>query len=286
MNISKLIFATAFSLTLIGTSFLPNYYVSAELQSSSSTHKSIRPQTEVFQDVAAYGAKKSMTSNTTDIFTPKANASFPSPKVIFPPYAELVKYFKDKAVATTAFISNGSLGNTIDINAAPADGFTYLVFQTKLNGTDHVFLTKYKAPTTSHRISFSKPVELTPVHHGIISHLQIAAEKNRAFVVWQDYNSTTGLNSIFVSSSLESGKIFRTFRGSGINTDAKDPLVTPNGLMAWKEECRPPDVDVFATGTNRSSSAITTETTVSGNQTVGNASSGDKIYCVMAWPIW
>ncbi len=304
MNIGRLIFAVAFSLTLIGTSFLPYYYVSAELQSSSSfslsssAATSISNQTEVFQNIAAFESKKSMAPNTADIFSPNGNPSLPSPpKVVFPTYAELVKYFKDKAVTTPAFISNGSLGNTIDIQAAPTDRITYLVFQTKLNGTDHVFLTIIKEPTTSHRISFSKPVELTPIHHGIISHLQIAAEKNNVFVAWQDYNSTTGLNSIFVSSSLESGKIFRTYRASGINTDAIEPLVKPNGLMAWKEECPtpppcttncPPQLDRhnLYSSLNSASSAITTETTIGSNQTGSNATSGNKFYCPIFWFAW
>ena len=49
--------------------------------------------------------------------------------------------------------------------------------------------------------SYSNPVESTPALHGNISHLQIVAYVDKAYVVWQDYNSTTDLSSIFVSQA-------------------------------------------------------------------------------------
>jgi hypothetical protein len=67
-----------------------------------------------------------------------------------------------------------------------------------------------------------------------ISHLQIAATKDSAFAVWQDQNVTSGLNSIFVSSTMEAGKIFRTFKASFNDTDAFDPVISSNGLIMWK----------------------------------------------------
>jgi hypothetical protein len=236
MKIRGIILATTFLLMLI-VATVSQHYVFAE----SSLLTTISVNTETGASTNITGATENMTQETPTEYHARGNASIPPPQVIFPSQEEIENYFLDKNVTAPTFIGNSSLGNTTNIQKASSNGITYVVFQTKLNGTDHVFLTMIRDPEITRGAAFSEPVELTPAHHGNISHLQIAADIDNAFAVWQDYNSTTGLSSIFVSSSMDSGEIFRTYRASENNTDAFDPSVAPNGVVVWKEPCPPPD---------------------------------------------
>jgi len=192
----------------------------------------------------------SLTTESPSEYYPRGNASLPPPQVIFPTQEEIENYFLGMNVTAPTLISNSSMGNTTNIQQASSNGnssmgnttnisnaTTFVVFQTNLNGTDHIFLSMIGDPEITRGASYSNPVELTPPLHGNISHLQIAADVDKAFVVWQDYNSTTDLNSIFVSSSMDSGKTFRTYRASENSTDAIDPSIAPNGIIVWKEPC-------------------------------------------------
>ncbi len=192
----------------------------------------------------------SLNTESPSEYYPRGNASLPPPQVLFPTQEEIENYFLGMNVTAPTFISNSSMGNTTNIQQASSNGnssmrnstnvsnaTTFVVFQTNLNGTDHVFLSMIGDPEITRGASYSNPVELTPALHGNISHLQIAADVDKAYVVWQDYNSTTDLSSIFVSSSMDSGKTFRTYRASENNTDAVDPSIAATGVIAWKEPC-------------------------------------------------
>jgi hypothetical protein len=170
-------------------------------------------------------------------YYPRGNASLAPPNVIFPTAEEIENYFLDKNVTAPTFIGNSSMGNVTNIQQASSNGTTYVVFQTEVNDTDRVFLTIIGDAKNSRGASFSPPVELTPATHGNISNLQIATDQNNTFAVWQNYNSTTGLNSIFVSSSMDSGRTFRTFQATENNVDAIDPLITAIGVITFKVLC-------------------------------------------------
>lgn len=236
--IKEIILTTTFTLMLIVAVAPHQYFVFVE--SSLLTTTSENNETGASPNIT--GTMNNMTQETPGVYhpSPRGNASLPPPQVIFPTQEELEDYLGGTNVTAPTFIVNNSMGNVTDIQEAPSDRFSYVVFQTKLNGTDHIFLTMIQDPEVVVGASFSMPVELTPVHHGNISHLQIAADIDKAFVVWQDYNSATGLSSIFVSSSMESGKVFRTYRASENNTNAVDPSIALNGLIGWKEECPEP----------------------------------------------
>jgi hypothetical protein len=234
MKTREIILATTFVLILIVATSSQNS-VFAE---SSLLLTTISLETETgASPTNMTGTMGNMTSQAPTEYYPRGNASLPPPQVIFPTQEEIENYFLDKNVTAPTFIGNSSMGNVTNIQEASSNVTTYVVFQTTLNGTDHVFLTMVGDPQTTRGASFSNPVELTPAHHGNISHLQIAADINNTFAVWQDYNSTTGLNSIFVSSSMDSGKTFRTFRASDINTDAFDPSIATSGVISWKQLC-------------------------------------------------
>jgi hypothetical protein len=177
-----------------------------------------------------------------------ANYSAPRPVVIFPTYEQLVDYLASLggkgAAKIYTFLANSSLGDTIDIQAAQTKDSTYVVWQGRTNSTsDHVYLSL----TRGEGRNFTEPIELTLSNTGNISNLQIVASphsfiplQESVYVVWQAYNTSSGVNSIYVSTSMDSGKEFKSYQASNNTSDARDPVVTPNGLIFWEQECTPP----------------------------------------------
>lgn len=274
MNTKGLIPAATFSLLLVLIALEYCYYpVWAE--PSSTTITSTVNETRVNTKIDANATLKNKTQENSNEYYPLGKSNLSSPVVMFQTEKELEDYFLHQNVTAPTFISNSTMGNVTNIQAAPSDGITYAVFQTRLNGTDHVFLTMVRDATATRGFSFSKPVELTPAQHkltaarhSIISHLQITAVKNKAFAVWQDHNSTTGLNSIFVSSSMDSGKVFHTYQASAKNADAFDPVLASNGVLFWKQPFPPSGAAVGASATNTKGN--TTYATANTNVTKGD----------------
>jgi hypothetical protein len=227
MTFGAIFLATTFSFTLILATLSEGYVFAQPNEMESSSNMTT-------------GAMQNAAQEAPDGYHPRGNASLPPPEVIFPTPLELDNYFRDKNATAPTFISNGTLGNTTDIQQASSNGTTYVVFQTKLNGTDHVYLTIIRDAGITPGASFSEPVELTPAQHGDISHLQIAADLDKAYTVWQDYNSTNGLSNIFVSSSMDSGNMFRTYRANNNNVSSFDPSISPNGVVTWRAPCPTP----------------------------------------------
>jgi hypothetical protein len=233
MKTREIIFATMFVLMLVvATSSQRSVFAESSLL---LTPISLESETGA-SPTNATGTMGNITSQASEYY-PRGNASLQPPQVIFPTQEEIENYFLDKNVTAPTFIGNSSLGNVTNIQETSSNGTTYVVFQTKLNDTDRVFLAMVGGSESTRGASYSNPVELTPAQQGNISHLQIAADINGTFVVWQHYNSTTGLNSIFVSSSMDSGKTFRTFRASDININAFDPTIVGDGIISWKQLC-------------------------------------------------
>jgi hypothetical protein len=173
----------------------------------------------------------------------KQSPSIPPPKVVFPSEEELGSYFQNMSIKSPRTnISDTSMGNVTNIQPARFDMNTYVAFQTKLNSSDHIFLSELQDKNLNGSFVYSNPIELTPTHHGMLSHLQIGAYNNKIIVAWQDYNSTSNLNSIYVSSSMESGKEFRTYQASANNTNAIDPVISSaaDGLIFWKQAVQTP----------------------------------------------
>ncbi len=240
MKIRGIILVATLLLIMLIVATSSQHYVFAD--SSPLTTISLDSEARAASSTNITGTAENMTQQTgSEYYHPRGNASLPLPQVIFPTEQEIENYFLDKNVTAPTFIGNSSIGNVTNIQEASSNGITYVVFETELNGTDRVFLTMIGDPETTRGASYSNSAVLTPPHHGNISNLQIAADANSTLVVWQDYNSTTGLNSIFVSSSMESGQMFRTFRASGNDTDAIDPSILGNGVIVWKQECPSPE---------------------------------------------
>jgi hypothetical protein len=231
MKMTGIILGTTL-LTLIVTTTSQGYVFA---ESPLLTTISLATETEAPTNMT--GTTGNMTQEAANEYYPRGNASLSPPQVIFPTQEDIENYFLGMNVTAPTFVANSSMGNTTNAQEASANQTTYVVFQTELNGTHRIFLTMIQDPEITRGSSFSGPVELTPARHGNISHLQIAAETDKVFVVWQDYNSTTGLRSIFVSSSMDSGKTFRTYQASENNIDAFDPVLAPNGLIIWKQLC-------------------------------------------------
>jgi hypothetical protein len=240
VNTLGIILATAFSVMLIVANSSGNpIFAQSSTSPSPQGNQTGGSSTAVTENITSDSGSEYYASE----YYPRGNASLVPPNVTFPTAEEIENYFLDKNVTAPTFVGNSSMGNVTNIQQASSNGTTYIVFQTELNNTDRLFLTIIGDAETMRGASFSPPVELAPPHHGNISKLQVAADEKSTFAVWQDYNSTTGQNSIFVSSSMDSGKTFRTFQASEKNVDAFDPLIIDIGVITWKVLC--PDSSPF-----------------------------------------
>jgi hypothetical protein len=167
------------------------------------------------------------------------------PSVTYPNEREMMMYlqqigrfnnnFVDLSNSSNTMIYRGATGNASDIQSATVPGVSYVAFlsESTQNKTNYVYL----SITRDLLNHFQGPLRLSTPTAGSASQIQIAANGPDAFVVWQEFNKTTGLNSIWASSSMDSGNSWRTWRVSlGGELNAINPSVTPSGIILWLQE--------------------------------------------------
>jgi hypothetical protein len=168
-----------------------------------------------------------------------------APSITFPNEKEMMSYlqqigrfnnnFVDLSNSSNTKVFHSAVGNASDIQSATSPGISYVAFlsQSIQNKTNYVYL----SITRDLLNHFQGPLRLSAPMAGDASQIQIAANGPDAFVVWQELNKTTGLSSIWASSSMDSGNTWHTWRvslGGGLN--AIDPSVTPSGIILWLQQ--------------------------------------------------
>jgi hypothetical protein len=158
------------------------------------------------------------------------------PIIEFPTLAEIFAYLEEVGNKTELkAIANSTHGEPSELRTdITATGYiTWVAWLGKTNGTNHVFLTG----SFDGGMNFTEPVQLDPVDAGNASKLQLGLSDDGQFifVVWQDTNPINGTSRIFVSSSMDYGKSFKTYPlnvpGDGNARDAT-LVVGPDGTIS------------------------------------------------------
>jgi hypothetical protein len=167
-------------------------------------------------------AQSSNLGNATSVSTSTSTSTSQGtqPVVSFPSQQEIIQYFIALGeVENFTKIAEVSDGNVRNIEVATDGNNSYIVWQVDIaNGSAPIFL----SVSNDGGENYFAPLELTHSDVRNSSELQIAAINNSVFVVWQQTNATTGRDSIFISSSMDSNE-FRTYQLNTGDSAARSP---------------------------------------------------------------
>jgi hypothetical protein len=164
----------------------------------------------------------------------EANVVKLSPSVKFPTKQQVLNYIKDHREPVS--LSNPLLGNVTDQQVAISGNTTWVGWLGNVNGTNNVFLTV----SVDGGNSFLPPANVTVLsgnQTGNASNLSVGASSDgkEVYAVWKGTNQN-GTNMVFYSSSMDSGKEFKTYPISSPNVEAVNPKLTVEGnnlLVTW-----------------------------------------------------
>jgi hypothetical protein len=169
------------------------------------------------------------------------------PSIIFPSEKEMMTYLQqvgrfnnnlvDLSNSSNKELFANASGNASDIQSATVPGTSFVAFLSESvnNKTNYVYLS-ITGDLLNH---FQGPLRLSTPAGGNASHIQIAANGSNAFVVWAEKSLTTHINSIWASSSMDSGNTWRTWRVNLGPLNAIEPSVTPSGIIFWLQQVNP-----------------------------------------------
>jgi hypothetical protein len=183
--------------------------------------------------MAAPGIAFSQTSPSKDgiVADPSSTKDLSAPQVHFPTQKKVNDYAKETGFEITQ-VNNVSQGEPNNIKAFTVANTTYIVWQGNIQNASRIFV----SITRDGGLNYTFPAELTPPNSGNASNLQISVAGSYVAVVWQAYNQTTGISSIFGSMSRDAGHNFSSFRVSSGNSSATDPILPNAYIVIWKQK--------------------------------------------------
>jgi hypothetical protein len=165
--------------------------------------------------------------------------------VSFPTGQELFGYLEDEGVKEKFdSLTNSSLGEPSNVQTAIARNApgnnTWVAWQGNIEGINRVFITE----SADGRKNFSSPFQLSPSVAGNASNLQLGVSDSgeSVYVAWQDTNITDSKTRVFLSSSMDGGKQFRTYPLNAGDVNATDPRMTVFGedvFLNWIQKGKP-----------------------------------------------
>lgn len=206
--------------------FLPLIFLSAVGIMSSSFSSTV------------FGTSAPLSNMTT---TSSNNASNTQPTVDFPTHEEVSTYNMELQ-SEIIQLSDASHGDAKIVKAASKGNETFVVWLGEIEGTDHIFF----SVTRDKGANYTQPIELSPPGNASnqnVSNLQLAVYDSYVDVVWQSTDLTNGSSNIIGSVSMDNGHTFKTYQINPEGTNARDPILPGNFIIAWiqdEEPCPPP----------------------------------------------
>jgi hypothetical protein len=219
-------------------------------------------------------------SNAT---TSDSNAPNTQPTVDFPTREEVSTYNMELG-SEIIQLTNSSLGDAISLKAASKGNETFIAWLAEIDGTNRVFL----SITRDEGANYSEPKELSRPSVGNASstnasNLQLAVYDSYVDVVWQSTDLTTGTSNIIGSVSMDNGYTFKTYQINVEGTDARDPVLPGNFIIAWIQEgepCGPPGPPPNGAENVSTSTVATNSTATDGTQQGGSDDDLPDIVCL------
>ena len=182
-------------------------------------------------------AANNMTTTSYNMTTTSnSNASVMQPTVIFPTQEEVSAYNMELG-AEIIRLSNSSLGDASSVKATSKGNETFIVWLEKIDGINRVFY----SVTRDQGANYTQPLELSPPSSGNASNLnasnlQLEVYDSFVDVVWQSTDPTNGTSNIVGSVSMDNGHSFKTYQLNAEGTNARDPILAGNFIVAWMQE--------------------------------------------------
>jgi hypothetical protein len=178
-----------------------------------------------------------------------------TPNVLFPTSTEIYDYLNQTGNKSAfVYVSNSSQGNASNIQTAITNKIIWMAWQGKIKESSHIFA----AMSNDSGSNFTPPFELTNsnITNGNLSNLQLGVTSNgsEVFLAWESKNITSGIRSIFFSTSTDYGQTFRTYPLNDPNKeeffDPRLKVVDDTIWLTWLK-IRIGEGDVIAAGHGR-----------------------------------